>query len=312
MWTTNPEQSKLLENPEDGYKYTQRSNKKINWICPDCGNHILNKNPNEVFRRGLSCNKCSDGVSYPEKFISSLLNQLTVSYEKEKSFDWAKNKRYDFYTAFNGTIIEVHGMQHYGRGFQSISKRARNLNIEKDSDDYKKESAMSNNIEKYIVIDARYSELEWIKKSVLESELPALLNFNENDIDWLKCHLDSMTSNKHLACELWKITNNVSSIMNELKVSRPTVISWLKDGKLCGWCNYDAKEETSKAGKANGGSLKKKVRCIETDKTFNSILEASKYYNTSDSHISQCCNGKRNVSGSLEDGTKLHWKYETI
>ena len=29
IWTTNPELGKLLADPEDGYKYTQNSNKRI-------------------------------------------------------------------------------------------------------------------------------------------------------------------------------------------------------------------------------------------------------------------------------------------
>lgn len=43
MWDTNPELAKLLLNPEDGYKYTQNSNKKTNWKCPKCGNIIKDK-----------------------------------------------------------------------------------------------------------------------------------------------------------------------------------------------------------------------------------------------------------------------------
>lgn len=31
MWATNLDVAKLLANPEDGYKYTQYSNKKVNW-----------------------------------------------------------------------------------------------------------------------------------------------------------------------------------------------------------------------------------------------------------------------------------------
>ena len=31
MWTTNPELAKLLADPNDGYKYTQRTSKKVKW-----------------------------------------------------------------------------------------------------------------------------------------------------------------------------------------------------------------------------------------------------------------------------------------
>ena len=35
MWTTNPELASLLADPNDGYKYTQSTSKKVSWRCPD-------------------------------------------------------------------------------------------------------------------------------------------------------------------------------------------------------------------------------------------------------------------------------------
>lgn len=65
-------------------------------------------------------------------------------------------------------------------------------------------------------------------------------------------------------------------------------------------------------GKDNVGS--KKVICITTEKVFDCIAEASRFYHIENlrSHISGFCNGnKRNFKylGKLEDGTKLTWKY---
>ena len=37
LWTTHPEVAKLLDNPEDGYKYSFGSGKKCIFICPECG-----------------------------------------------------------------------------------------------------------------------------------------------------------------------------------------------------------------------------------------------------------------------------------
>src|ERR1035437_4433913 len=85
MWTTNSELAQLLLNSDDGYKYTKSSSIKINWKCPECGNIIKNNAPHKINRYGLSCNRCSDGISYPEKFMSSLLFQLGIDFETEKS-----------------------------------------------------------------------------------------------------------------------------------------------------------------------------------------------------------------------------------
>ena len=54
---------------------------------------------------------------------------------------------------------------------------------------------------------------------------------------------------------------------------------------------------------------KKKVKCITTNKEFNSIGEASEFYNCDRSGISQCCLSHQKSCGSLEDGTLLVWEY---
>ena len=53
----------------------------------------------------------------------------------------------------------------------------------------------------------------------------------------------------------------------------------------------------------------KKVLCVTTNKVFDSIKEASEFYNVSRTGISGCCKGKFKYSGTLPDGTKLEWKY---
>ena len=53
----------------------------------------------------------------------------------------------------------------------------------------------------------------------------------------------------------------------------------------------------------------KKVICITTGKKFDSITEASNWYNVARNTISFCCKGKRNYAGKL-NGIKLQWKYE--
>lgn len=63
---------------------------------------------------------------------------------------------------------------------------------------------------------------------------------------------------------------------------------------------YKLKKETKiKIGLANS----KKVICLETNKIYNSIFEASKITNTCRSSIIQCCKRKRKTAN------KLHWEY---
>ena len=53
----------------------------------------------------------------------------------------------------------------------------------------------------------------------------------------------------------------------------------------------------------------KKVICITTRKVFNSLTEATRYYNCSITGINSCCKGRQKSAGKLLDGTKLIWKY---
>ena len=69
------------------------------------------------------------------------------------------------------------------------------------------------------------------------------------------------------------------------------------------------KEEMETIGKKISEKVSKKVICITTGKIFNSVTEASNYYNVSKGNISSCCRGTRKSTGELQDGTKLQWKY---
>ena len=54
------------------------------------------------------------------------------------------------------------------------------------------------------------------------------------------------------ACDLWIIySTNTKLIGNKMKLSRPTVIKYLKQGTELGWCNYDARKNMSENGRNN-------------------------------------------------------------
>ena len=53
----------------------------------------------------------------------------------------------------------------------------------------------------------------------------------------------------------------------------------------------------------------KKIRCITTNKIFNSISEAGRYYNTPQGNISKVLQGKRKSAGKdPKTGEKLYWE----
>lgn len=70
----------------------------------------------------------------------------------------------------------------------------------------------------------------------------------------------------------------------------------------------------SHSGENNGmwgkpAANRRKVMCVTTGKTFDSIKEASDHYKVAQCSISDCCREKRKHAGKL-NGVLLQWKYE--
>jgi len=310
MWTTNPELAKLLADPEDGYKYTQGSSKRVNWKCPDCGNIIKNKIISQIYRECISCPRCSDGISYPEKFMYNLLQQLNIDFEYQKKFDWCKYKFkekqkygiYDFYIPSKQIIIEMDGgLGHGNKDTKQLTKEE-----SKYIDCIKDELAQEYNIVKLIRINCDYGNIDsysYIKNNVLKSELNNI--FDLSKIDWnvvLKCSQDSFV------CEICKYKNNhqnvsVSDLVKIYKLNKTTIVKYLKLGDVLNWCHYNPKEEMRKSGQQR----MLPVICITTGKIYNSIKEAESDMKCCG--ISACCRHKIKYAGKLSDGTKLHWQY---
>lgn len=302
LWTTDPELATWLLNPEDGYTNKLNSNKKLNWKCPCCGEKIKNKSPSYINKRGISCLKCKDGISYPERILRCILIEYNIKFKMHVRFNWSNNKEYDFYLTDYNYIIETHGEQHYRQSF--IGKR--DLYEEELNDIYKKDLAEKNNISNYIVIDCRKSDCEFIINNIINSKLSDIVdlsNINVFDID-KKC----VSNLLKMTCDLWDNgINDIKYISDEIKLSEYTIMDYLKRGTKLGICNYCGtltKKNLSKTTRS------RKVRCITTNKCFNTLSEARDYYNISNSsNIISCCNGKYSYCGKLDNGTKLQWEY---
>jgi len=306
---THPEFCIFIVNKEDTYKYSHGSNEKILMRCPYCG---LEKkiSLNTLINSGFGCLRCSDKIPYSEKFVFKFLEQLLnddfQTQLSKKYFKWCNKYKYDFYTNKINGIIETHGEQHYKEGFERIKSSSRHIKTLKEvqeNDKIKQELAKNNDIKNYIILDCRYSELEWIKNSIIQSKLPKLLNFKEYDIDWLKCHEYACSNLVKKVCDLWNSgIKSAKEIAKLLKRGKSSIIRFLKQGVELNWCNYNPNISFLKVAC-------KKVICLNTNEIFNSITEASKIFNTYKTCISACCKGKQKSAGKLEDGTKLKWMY---
>ena len=291
-WENN---NKLNLNP---WKIAKASNKKAYLKCPECGRSKFMTIDMFYTRKKVTC-ICNDKVSYPEKIMYSILNQLNIDFiyqlTKKKS-KWCNKYRYDFYFKINNKkyIIETHGMGHYEIGFQTIvkSKRARTLEQEQENDRLKKELALKNGIKEdnYIIIDCRYSILNWIKNHISKSELNNI--FDLSKINWLECHRYACSSLVKKVCDLWNNgIHNITKISEIMKLCNNTIIKYLQQGKELELCNYDKKYTT------NIGSSKK-VICLNNNKIFKTIKQAGIYMKLkSYSIISACCRGKLKSAG---------------
>lgn len=76
------------------------------------------------------------------------------------------------------------------------------------------------------------------------------------------------------------------------------------------WKNPEFQEKMKKINEIAKIKHSKKVICLSTNKVFNSISEAGKYYDIkSFSGIGRCCSGKRKYCGEYKDGIRLVWMY---
>ena len=245
--TTNPELVKYFVNIEDTYEYNIGSDTRLIFKCPNCCYKKIMRIA-DIKRRGFSCPRCGDGISYPEKFMFNLLQQLNIYFIKEYSktnSKWCSNYKYDFYFKLNNEeyIIETHGMQHYEDSFKSCGGRT--LEEEQENDKNKKELAIKNGIkpDNYIVIDCRYSEFEFIKNNIINSRLNDI--FDLNNVDWIDIEKYSRKSLIKQVCDYWHIHNEINNenlttgdLGKIFKLNYSTIRRYLKKGNNLEWCSY--------------------------------------------------------------------------
>lgn len=228
--------------------YMPKSEKKIPVKCPKCG-YIKKIAICDLLRNGLGCYKCSDGVSYPNKFGRAFIEQLDVkNVDYEYSPNWLVingNKcAFDIYFEYNNIkyIIEMDG----GLGHGNFSyKRSDGNDVDGLKRDFQKDKlAKDHNI--YVIrIDCKKSDQNYIKTNIMNSVLPNILKFKESDIDWFKCDEFATSSFILKAGELWNEGFIIKEIAEKMKININTVRRYLKQCAKLGKCDY-SKENVKK------------------------------------------------------------------
>lgn len=222
---------------EEAKKYSFCSNKRVVFKCPHCGK--LSK-PTFVYdlytSHRLNC-ACNDNISFPEKFLGAFLGCLNIDYEFQigtRRFDFLNRKfKYDFYIPKYDCIIETHGLQHYKTCLFD------NVEHQQTRDKHKREIAINNGITHYIELDCRKSEPEWIKNSIMNSQLPKILSFSDNDVDWNYCYEQCMSNKIKEICDYYmKTMLSTMKIAEEMNCGNNLVREALLKGDSLGWCVY--------------------------------------------------------------------------
>ena len=306
---THPEFITWMQNPEDGNKYSHGSNFKINWICQNCGEIVNAEISKVITRKRIPCKRCSDGVSYPNKYMNSMLRQLCIEFKQEYMPEWIKPKRFDFFIPSKKIIIEMDENIGHGRvtfdGSDSFETFKTDL--------YKDKKALENGIQ-VIRIDSIVSDSDYIKNNIYKSQLSQI--FDLTKVDFNQCNKDANSSLKMMVCDAWNQYHDMSKIMKIVNLQRNTIVRYLTDCSKYNLCNYDPKQQMIDSGKKNivkaleSNSLK--VICLETKEIFNSCREAYDWlgYNHDGHSIQDNCRGITMSAGkSPITNEKLHWMF---
>ena len=286
--TTDNWMVKYFVNEDEIYKYTHGSGEVVLMKCPDCGYEKYDSIYN-VFKYGFSCNKCGDGISYPEKVMFNFLKQLNIEFITQYSkinAKWVGKYKYDFYFELNGEsyIIETHGSQHYKKGFSSYGGRTLKEEQQNDKDKYELAVNSGIKLENYIVIDCSYSEIDFIKENIINSRLSKI--FDLNNIKWIDIEKYSRKSLTKQVCDYWHVHNEINNeglTVTELGdifyKDKNTIRNYLKIGNELNWCKYNPIIEKSNVSEKNGKRNKKSIEIFKDGMSlgiFESCVELSK------------------------------------
>ena len=299
--TITPQRVKFFKNKEDTLIFSPVSHHIVEAVCPLCGRG-KNINIDRIDDNGIGC-ICSDGFSYPEKFIYCFLEQVSDDFVYQLSnttFQWCGAKRYDFYLPNENVIIEVHGAQHYcDSGFYDNKRRT--LSEEIENDNIKKELAFKNGFDEnnYIILDCRKSDVDFIKKSIEYSGLIRLLNIQLDNVNWQQCHIFAARNFTKKMCDYWESYKTqydqvleTKIIATKFHVGKGCVLDNLKKGRELGWCYFLTRLEKSKVVSdtivelyISGKSVNEIMEILNVDrhKVIDSLKEGTEngkcYYN---------------------------------
>lgn len=292
--TTHPDIAKLIKNTEDAYTVSFSSSKKLDFKCPRCG-HIKKDTFNHINFFGFLCPVCSDGISYPNKFIAKLLIELNIEFEREVLFNWCKypcyvdnNKQdygiYDFVIPKMNLIIEADGELGHGKNTMTTIRHNRRKITPAESlyRDQMKDALAIKNGYNIIRIDCSYNKthnrFDTIVQNIKTSELSQLFNLEGINFDDIEKYC---IENSYIvdASNMWNNGMSVHEISNKLKISRGTITSYLHIGSKNKLCDYNKSDSVLRGCKKSNRRVPYMIIYDNKKEIFSTITEMIEYYN---------------------------------
>lgn len=308
---TDPDIAKYIKNEIDKIRYTSRTKNKVEVECPFCHTTksmcILN-----LCNQGFSCPVCSDKLPLGEKIMYILLRECNIPFVKEfssRQASWTGRYRYDFYIKPD-IIIEVMGRQHKDGSFEQLSGIT--LEDEIQNDKNKKDLALNNGINHYIIIDADKTDSDYIKNNIINSELKNYIDFSK--INWnevlLRCEKPILID----VCEEFLKSNNITTgmICKKFGLSYSVVQNYLKRGTKLGLCNYNPKEYRRYNYFVNDtGNNTIPIKCIEKNSYFKSCGLCSRVSKDAFGIKLNDCSIRSVLKGEYAQHRGYHFSYVT-
>lgn len=307
IWSLRPDVGQLLANPEDGYNYRPYSNKKVMFRCPECGHEFLQLIA-DVSSKGLVCHRCKVSISYPNRFMTNLLDQTQIDFITEYTIP-PHPYRYDFYFELNDKsyVIEMDGA--FGHGCVDTPNFPKEEQIKTDK--IKDLLAEQKEIQ-MIRIDCQYTDMnnrfEYIKKEIQNSVLQDLFNFTTDNYSQAneKATILLLSQISHKWNEGVRSYDQLEQIFH---IKRPAIRRYLKLACDLNLIDSDYQDLLSEIRWASNKKIARskgiQVVCNETGEVFYSLSEAECKMGISlRSYFSQ----KRKFAGKLPDGTPLTWR----
>lgn len=298
--TLRPDLLDYFVDIEDAKKHTMTCRNKLLLKCPKCET-VQKYNVSLLNNYKFNCKFCSDGISFPNKVCRALLKQLPVEdYIFEYTDTWTNNKQYDVWFSYKNKnyLLEFDGGQHF-KDSSWCTKEEQQIN-----DEIKNVLAKKNG---YILIriDCMFSDFDYIKQNILDSQLSEI--FNLNKINWDKCHEDSLRSIVLEVADYYeKHHPHITEICKQFDLSASAVKKYLNQAAVIGKCSYDPMISMMNTTDSNKPVIDKRFKAYDFNNkfigTFNLRSECVKYINENYNNVKII---KSNINYGLWTGMRI-------